>query len=198
MNFAKRFLAVAGAIAVAAILGAVVAPKAAHAVAAALVQVTNTTTNPVPSVDVNTPAEEPFQTILCFEFGQYGPCSEPQSFIAPSTTTDGANVKRLVIQDLSGSCQTTSNSGNTFVEGITLQTSLNENSVNSVTSISTEVPLAPPAVPTVSRDQIFSQPVRIYVDPGSFVELQISAVGSDVVDSSAFCAVTVYGYLVTK
>ena len=45
-KLAKRFLMVSGAVTLAAILAAAIAPKAAHALAAALVQVTNTIANP--------------------------------------------------------------------------------------------------------------------------------------------------------
>jgi len=48
MNFAKRLLMVAGAVAMAGIFGALLAPKAAHGIVATLVQVTNTSSNPVP------------------------------------------------------------------------------------------------------------------------------------------------------
>jgi len=198
-KLAKRFLIISGAVTLAAILAAAIAPKAAHALAAALVQVTNTAANPVPILDVNTPAEEPFQTQLCSGFGQFGnQCIAPLFFVVPSTTTDGASVKRLVIEDFSGICTTSPTSGNTFVEGISVQTSVNENAVNSVSSITVFAPVAPPPQPAISRDQIFSQPVRLYADTGSNVELQPSAVGTDVVGADVICVATVNGYLVTK
>src|SRR5271170_6301852 len=53
MRFAKRFLMVAGAGALAAILAIAIAPKTAHGLAAALVQVANTPSNPVPTADAN-------------------------------------------------------------------------------------------------------------------------------------------------
>jgi hypothetical protein len=106
-KFGKRILMVAGAVTLAAILSASIAPKSAHALVAALVQVTNTAANPVPTLDINTPAEEPFQTQLCFGFGAFAnQCPAPPVFTVPSTTTDGATVKRLVIEDFSGICTT--------------------------------------------------------------------------------------------
>jgi len=198
-KLANRFLMISGAVTLAAILSASIAPKAAHALVAALVQVTNTAANPVPTLDINTPAEEPFQTQLCFGFGAFAnQCLAPQIFTVPSTTTDGANVKRLVIEDFSGGCETSQTSGNTFVESISLQTSVNENTVNSVSSITAFAPVAPPPLPAISRDQIFSQPVRLYADTGSFIELQFSAVGTDVIGSDVVCTATLNGYLVTK
>ncbi len=46
MRFAKRLLMVAGAVALMAIFGMAIAPKAAHGLVATLVQVANTTANP--------------------------------------------------------------------------------------------------------------------------------------------------------
>jgi hypothetical protein len=53
MNFAKRVLMVAGAVALAAIVGAIVTPKATHAVISTLVQMTNTVSNPGVIEDVS-------------------------------------------------------------------------------------------------------------------------------------------------
>jgi len=52
MRFAKNVLMAVGAVALAAMLLAVMAPKAVHAVAATMVQVVNTTSSPVPSEDI--------------------------------------------------------------------------------------------------------------------------------------------------
>lgn len=56
MNFAKRVLMVAGAVAVAGMLSVILLPKAAHGIVATLVQVANTTANPVPISPVQVPA----------------------------------------------------------------------------------------------------------------------------------------------
>jgi len=198
-KFGKRILMVTGAVTLAAILSASIAPRAAHALVAALVQVTNTAANPVPTLDVHTPAEEPFQTQLCLGFGAFAnQCLAPQIFTVPSTTTDGATVKRLVIEDFSGVCTSSQTSGNSFVESISLQTSVHENTVNSISSIIAFAPVAPPPLPAISRDQTFNQPVRLYADTGSLIELQFSAVGTDVVGSDVVCTATLNGYLVTK
>ena len=62
MKFAKRLLMVAGAVALAGIVGAMIDPKGAHALVTALVTVANTSANPVPSVATDNPALQPFQT----------------------------------------------------------------------------------------------------------------------------------------
>jgi len=57
MNVARKALSALGGIFLAALLIATLAPKATHAVAAALVQVTNTTASPVLTIGAN--ATEP-------------------------------------------------------------------------------------------------------------------------------------------
>ena len=51
MQFTKRLLTGLGAVALAAMLLSLAAPKAVHAIVAALVEVTNTPANPVPTAD---------------------------------------------------------------------------------------------------------------------------------------------------
>jgi hypothetical protein len=58
MNFAKRILMVGGAGALAGILAIAIAPKTAHGLVAALVQVSNTTANPVPTQDIRGSASQ--------------------------------------------------------------------------------------------------------------------------------------------
>ena len=60
MNFAKRLLMVAGAVALAGTFGALLAPKTAHAIVATLVQVANTSANPVPVQETRSPALSSF------------------------------------------------------------------------------------------------------------------------------------------
>jgi len=59
MNFAKRTIMAVGMMALAVLLVAVLAPNTAHGLVAALVQVTNTTANPVPTVATDNPALTP-------------------------------------------------------------------------------------------------------------------------------------------
>src|SRR5580704_6162253 len=61
MKFAKSFLLGTGAAVLAGFVLTLVAPRAAHAVAAALVQVVNTRSNPVPNQDVDHPGRHAFQ-----------------------------------------------------------------------------------------------------------------------------------------
>jgi len=68
MNVIRKVVAALGAIFLLALLLAALAPKATHAVAAALVQVTNTAANPVPNKDVDEPARHPFSASCTGDF----------------------------------------------------------------------------------------------------------------------------------
>jgi hypothetical protein len=48
-------------------VGAMIGPRSAHALVATLVQLNNSLANPVPSKDVDNPAEQPFQAFSTFE-----------------------------------------------------------------------------------------------------------------------------------
>src|SRR5271170_5213996 len=75
MNFAKRFLMVAGAGALAGILAIAIAPKTAHALVAALVQVANTPSSAVPVLYA--PAASNVYFAMCENFvnGFAGSCT---------------------------------------------------------------------------------------------------------------------------
>lgn len=190
MRLLKRAFAVLGAFVVVAAIAAVVAPKAARGIAAALVQVTNTSANPVPNLDVNTPAEEPFETVLCTAAGVFAgdcPSNEPIGFVVPSTTTDGATVKRLVIENVSGSCAT---SGTTVVLGMGIDTTIGENTVNGLSAVQTLVP----AQGSPGKGAVFGQLARLYADPGAAVGMEPFVAGS----TDLICGADVNGYFVTK
>lgn len=191
MRLLKRALAVLGAFVVVAAIAAVVAPKAARGIAAALVQVTNTSANPVPNLDVNTPAEQPFETIICTATGVFaGVCAsnEPIAFVVPSTTTDGATVKRLVIENVSGSCAT---GATTQILGMGIDTTIGENTVNGVSSVQT---LVPNLSPSPGKPAVFGQAARLYADPGAIVAMEPFVGGG----TDLICGANINGYLVTK
>jgi hypothetical protein len=60
MKFAKSILTGTGAVVLAGLILALLAPKAAHALAATAVQVMNTTSTPVPNQDVDAAGRSPF------------------------------------------------------------------------------------------------------------------------------------------
>jgi hypothetical protein len=165
-------------------------PRAVHAVVAALVQVVNTSANPVPNADVNAPGEEPFQTILCQAAGT-ATCFEPDSFAVPATTSDGLTVKRLVVEYVSAHCQQSGVAGLTPI----LQALMNENPVNSTVYPGTiYIPLTPSpgAASTIFNSSVAA---RAYADPGTTVGVGIiGTVGSG---GGAVCRFDVDGYFVT-
>jgi hypothetical protein len=91
MRFAKRFLMVAGAGALAGILAIAIAPQTAHGLVAALVQVSNTTANPVPTADVHGSAAQILELVCPTNQGGPVTCVQddpgtpsPPSFTVPA------------------------------------------------------------------------------------------------------------------
>lgn len=96
MRFAKRLLMVAGAVSLAGLLSAMIAPKAVHAVVATLVQVTNTPSNPV-----NTAAAD-----AATAFVEQGNCSAFLSNECIANMYTVAAGQTAVIDSISGVCET--------------------------------------------------------------------------------------------
>ena len=104
MRLLKEAAGVLGALVVVAVIVAFIAPKRTHALVAALVQVTNTSANPVPVTATDNPANFPFGGGLCAAAVE-GPCgSTPNFFTVPEKTSTGVTVKRLVIEEASALC----------------------------------------------------------------------------------------------
>lgn len=146
MQILKRLLMGFGSILTAALLLAAVAPKSAHALVATLVQVTNTSANPVPTVATDNPALQPLGN---FQFATAGP---------PYFTLPVPAGKTLVLEEFGLDC--------VFSTDPLVQTNINLNVQNS--TIATVYTF----VPTVFGNQIIvTQPVHIYADPGSFLQI---------------------------
>jgi len=76
MRFANRILMVAGTAALAGILALAIAPKAAHALVVTLVQVANTTANPVPTEDIRGTASQILELTCATDTGSGEPCTQ--------------------------------------------------------------------------------------------------------------------------
>jgi hypothetical protein len=190
MRFMKRLLMGLAAVALAGTLLTLIAPKAVHAAVAALVEVANTSANPVPNADVNAPGEEPFQTVLCNNVGSLS-CGVPDSFVVPATTSDGLSVKRLAIEYVSMNC---ANIGASGLQAI-LTTFTSANPVNgSAVSVIIPLPLTPIS-PGTSGVPVASLPMRAYADPGSTVVAGLG--GSFSGSAGAVCSFNVIGRLIT-
>jgi hypothetical protein len=160
MNFVRRALSALGGIFLAALLIAALAPRAAHAVVAALVTVTNTTANPVGTSDANNGAFQPvhFRIALNDNASSTG--------LIVNGPTIPAN-KRLVIENISVFALI---GGNEQLDGVWL---FNSGGLNYV--------LINPQ--TIDKYSIgsgdfqgiydYNRPVIAYYDPGDTLQMQI-------------------------
>jgi hypothetical protein len=147
MNFAKRLLMAAGAVALAGTFGALLAPKAAHALIATLVQVANTPSQPVPVKDVQSPIASPFDIEQpCTFSGTEEPCS--QQLLATSANQVAKIEYESVFCELASSASSL----------IRVSLDFNNN----------DHELTVPG-PTVNGAIHFGQAMNIYVPPGTTV-----------------------------
>ncbi len=105
MNFAKRTLMVVGVVALAVLIVAVLAPNTAHGLVAALVQVTNTTANPVPTA--STDAQSGFVASNYCYFNSSWP--QDQCALDPLYSVPAGKI--AVLESASGACVTSSAKG---------------------------------------------------------------------------------------
>jgi hypothetical protein len=174
MNTIRKALTTLGGIFLAALLIAALAPKATRGIATALVQVTNTSANPVPTVSAD--ANFPYDALLCTN-----ECSPlPESFSVPSTTTTGVPVKRLVIEDLNVIC----NAGSPGVVGLDVPPSADNNAIPLSTIFFHQFLLSASG----SGESYGHAIVRMYADP--LATVRIVSAGS--------CFAFVTGHLETK
>jgi hypothetical protein len=168
----KSFVPLGFAALVLAILS--VAPKAAHAVAAALVQVVNTSANPVPNADVNAPFEEPFQASLC-----YGTtlCSGSQFYQIPVTTADNLTIKQAVVTTISGLC-------------VGESSSLMFPQITSTAGGFVFLPLSPAG----QNESVSTVSTKMYFPPQSYIEFNLN---NNYGGGSPACSLSVMGYYLT-
>ena len=165
--FYKAGAGIAGVIFVASAM-ALFAPKAVHAVVSALVTVANTPANPVVNRDVDNPARLGFQGFAEID-------GSSASINVPSTTPTGAPVRELVIEEISGACQGSTNQ-------IFLSPTTNGVTSSFLFQTVPGVGLFTSVIPT--------QSVRLYADATEPIVLQEEATAS--------CSVSISGYLVTQ
>jgi hypothetical protein len=172
MNILRKAATTVGGVFLAALLITALAPRAVRGITATLVQITNTSANPVSTVSAD--ANFPYEAFICSGFECDG---TPTSFSVPSATTTGVPVKRLVIEDLNANCF----GGGNAVE-LTLPPSADNNGLSQ---------LAYPFFlnPPIDGESFGRATVRIYVDPSATVSLS---------GTSPQCFVTLTGHLETK
>ena len=193
MRLLKQALAVFGTVLLFAVILTIVTPKAAHAVVATLVEVANTSANPVAVTQGAELATEPFATMLCEDDSSGSLCAgtgavleeiPPSSFTVPSTDSAGHPVKALVIQFVSGQCN---------AAAVALVTTVPANGVNGVTKMANILTLV--AQPSVSGTSTTTGPnvdqmTSIVAGPGSTVSMLAAFP-----PTGAICELAVNGYL---
>jgi hypothetical protein len=176
MKFTKWIVMGSGGVILALLSVVLISPRTVHAVAAALVQVTNTRSNPVPTQDVDIAARHPF-TATCNVFGNGGGFVVCQPTPAPPTT--GVET---VIQSVN--MQLNQDTGS--VQPAVMDLSFATGSANYVHYV--------PFIPTGTGNWVGSELTAIYVDPSTFNPLQCATLFTG---GSATMNCTVTGYTVS-
>lgn len=161
MRTIKHFLTVA-ALGSGCVTVLMLLPKAAQGVVAALVQVANTTANPVPVEDIDNGARSAFQISKEFPFGMTSSCTSITVYTVPATPP-----KRLVIELVSFNADT-SDSNN----GATLDLTTTAAGNRTTHRLGT-IPVPFSFFSTHGVHWIASQPsIRVYADPGTDISAQ--------------------------
>ncbi len=155
MKFVQRLFMGIGGLAAGAALLAVVAPKAAHAVTATLVEVVNTRSTPVPNQDVDHPGRHPYQQSCFSNVNQGGlvNCTMP-TVVPPNTEV----VIQTVSMILGTSAPPQYSQLITFGGG---------------TAFDTYIPLV-----AQTNYYMATQSVNQYADPGSQIECAAALTGT--------------------
>jgi hypothetical protein len=179
MNISRKAVTTLGGVFLAALLITALAPRAVRGITATLVQVTNTSANPVATVSAD--ANFPYEAVLCA-----GECGGiPNSFTVPSTTTTGVPVKRLVIEDLNTLCG--GGMGNAHA-GLTVPPSADTNQIGG-SPINYDFLLTSGNINGETTENFGHAIVRIYVDPLATVSFG---------GTQEVCEAIVTGHLETK
>jgi len=181
MQFAKRLLMGVGAVALAAMVLSLTAPKAVHGMVAALVQVANTNETPVPT-------EEALGTQTLVQFSCPADEGTSPGIINSKTCYTVPAGSRAVIEQVDGSCNLLKGGGVITLTGITI------GGVGASYNLPMQV--QPDLGSTFGLDYtyyMFNQQVRIYAPPGAAIVF-----GSSTSDKSgtASCYFNVSGRLV--
>jgi hypothetical protein len=185
MNIIRKAISTFAGISLAVLLFAALVPEATRGVAAALVQVTNTASNAIPTEDG--PGNFPFGASLCADF-EHSECgSESPVLTVPLTTSTGLAVKRLVIEDVSLTCN--ADPGASSIFGL-ISAPFPADSVQSGLTNLRYV------IPTDSSGEFAHSSVRIYADPGAALVMITAGTFSDGAGATCFFSLT--GHLETK
>lgn len=189
MNLVRKTATALSGIFFAVLLIAALVPKATRGVAASLVEVTNTASNAVPTEDG--PGNFPFGATLCTE-NLNSVCGSvaKSGLLVPLTTTTGAAVKRLVVEDVSALCNMEQGDDLSILITVPLPA---DNVTNGQSTLLYSFPIT---VTAAGSFGITHSPARIYGDPGAGIGTQIA--GLFVGNQGASCNISLTGHLETK
>lgn len=189
MRLLRQALTAFGGVAVIAAIIVLATPKVARAVAA-LVQIANTSATAIPTSDLG-PSNEPFWVPLCSSTIPGSTCSESTNFTVPSMTVDGKTVKRLVIEQVTGTCVGTA-PVDEFYLGATPLDPTSENLPNGSGETALYIQqIGPTFGSSPILEQVYSQLIRDYGDPGQNIAL------FHIGDGENSCSAEIIGYLTT-
>jgi len=181
MRLLKQALAVLGTVTMIAVLIAVVAPKAAHGVVAALVQVTNTPANPVNTLAAD--AATAFVEQNRCTFVENG-CTVGSLYVVPAGQI-------AVVESLSGACDLDPGAGE---EAIEFQLGYNNPSGSFVTASIAPGPVFQFPIDGL-QSSVGGENFRTYVSAGPISATAIT--GNFELNSLDACVFTLSGHLVT-
>jgi hypothetical protein len=194
MKTMRKAISALGGIFLAALLIAALAPKAARGVAAALVQVTNTGANPVPTVSAE--ALNSFDANGRCQFNGTDNGFNDFCLLDPIYTVPSGQI--AVIEHASGRCVVDIGGG---IREARVKIGPSDGLDNLATQFSFLVPGSPEGFlnPTVTNNNIvtFAQATKTYVAAGNAVDFEVFSTG---IQSTLFdqCELDISGYLVAQ
>jgi hypothetical protein len=211
MNSAKRYLLIALSFAICMTIFAAFAPRIAHAITATLVQVVNTSANPVPTAD----SALRFFATVCNVSGATSAaanyCTDTaHSFTVPTVTSTGAGVRRLVVDNVSGFCANFNNP-TVQLKMIDLRAGLPPDNVSNGDPVAEhDVPIGPPFsyvgaadagfpfTNTPESDYSFGQTANFALNAGETVAVGVRSFWPGDGPIDRVCSIRIDGYLVTQ
>lgn len=152
------------------------------------VTVGNAATNPVLTRDIDNPANEPYEFILCASAGSsLSTCFPRSETFANTTPFSGKTIKRFVAEYVSGKCDTTAD---THIVDVDVIRQFSDGLVGMGHHF---VPVSVAGSPGFG-EYVFAQQTRLYRNPGETMAPGVSYWG----DGNYSCLFSVSGYYVTQ
>lgn len=191
MDFAKRLLVVVGIASLAGTVGALLAPKTAHALVATLVQVVNTTAQPVPTLPAQ--AFNSFDSNGICQFIDTDNGHNDFCLVDPIYTVPAGKI--AVVEHASGRCILDSGIG---LREVRVKNGPGGGLDTLATQFSFLVPGAPMNFLGQNSIVSFAQETKTYVAAGSPIDFEMFATGNQANNGFDSCEVDISGYLVSQ